>query len=178
MKFSFKCDSTSLDFIGTLKSRRDDNPTEVLESPEDAALWFHEAGIADEAIDFTAHDLERALELREAVWGVVTSHLDSASLPDDALAIVNARAAEPDPIPRLDHDGRHVEATPDRLMSAIARDVIDILSGTDLIKECSRDGCTQIYVDRSRGGRREWCSMDPCGNRVKAREYRARKNAA
>ncbi|MGW1086621.1 CGNR zinc finger domain-containing protein [Streptomyces sp. NPDC002596] len=33
-------------------------------------------------------------------------------------------------------------------------------------------------VDRSHGGRREWCAMDPCGNRVKAAAHRARKKAS
>ncbi|WP_442819782.1 CGNR zinc finger domain-containing protein [Streptomyces sp. NBC_00841] len=33
-------------------------------------------------------------------------------------------------------------------------------------------------VDQSHGGRREWCAMDPCGNRVKAAAHRARKKAS
>ncbi|WP_425586896.1 CGNR zinc finger domain-containing protein [Streptomyces yanii] len=32
--------------------------------------------------------------------------------------------------------------------------------------------------DRSPGGRRAWCAMDPCGNRVKAAACRARKKAS
>ena len=177
VKFTFKCDSTSLDFIGTLKARREDAPIEMLESPEDAALWFQEAGIVDDVLDFTPRDFERALDLRRAVWTVVDAHLVAAEFPEAALATVNARASVPDPVPRLARDGRHIDGSPDRALSAIARDAIAILSGTDLIKECSRPGCNQVYVDRSRGGRREWCAMDPCGNRIKAREYRARKNA-
>ncbi|MGW1549197.1 CGNR zinc finger domain-containing protein [Streptomyces sp. NPDC002346] len=33
-------------------------------------------------------------------------------------------------------------------------------------------------VDRSHGGRRPWCAMDPCGNRVKAAAHRARKKVS
>ncbi|WP_259471139.1 CGNR zinc finger domain-containing protein [Streptomyces sp. ZS0098] len=30
----------------------------------------------------------------------------------------------------------------------------------DLLRECSRPECTQTYLDRSRGRRREWCAME------------------
>lgn len=180
VSFTFKCDSTSLDFIGTLTSRRGPSPTEKLTAPSDVGAWFAQAGIVDDALIFSEDDYARALELREAVWAVVASRLESHPLPAEALAIVNAVAAGPDPVPYLDESGRHVSATVDQALSSIARDAIAIASGqgAGVIKECSRDGCNQIYVDRSRGARREWCAMDPCGNREKAREYRARKAAA
>jgi predicted RNA-binding Zn ribbon-like protein len=179
-RFVFKCDSTSLDFIGTLQARKEQDPVETLLAPEDAAGWLQQSGIVDEVLDFTAHDFERALDLREAVWATVAAHLEGATFPADALAALNVAAGGPDPVPQLTQDGRRIAATPDQAMSAIARDAIAILTGpeADLLKECSRPGCNQVYVDRSRGQRREWCAMDPCGNRVKAREYRARKAAA
>jgi predicted RNA-binding Zn ribbon-like protein len=178
-QFTFKCDSTSLDFIGTLKSRKEAQPIEVLVTPEDVATWFRESGIVDDTLAFTSRDLGRARELRAAVAAVVDAHLAGTAFPPDSLETLNDVAAKPAPVPRLTRSGRTISATPERAMSAIARDAIDILTGptAELIKECSRDGCNQVYVDRSRGGRREWCSMDPCGNRIKAREYRARKSA-
>ena len=179
-QFTFKCDSTSLDFIGTLKARKEEHPVDVLVTPEDAATWFRESGIVDETLPFTDRDLRRAIELRAAVAAVVDAHLAGTPYPTDSLATINEIAGTPGPVPRLTPSGRTITGTPDGAMSAVARDVIDILGGptADLIKECSRDGCNQVYVDRSRGGRREWCAMDPCGNRIKAREYRARKAAA
>ena len=179
-QFTFKCDSTSLDFIGTLKSRREEHPIEVLLTPEDAAGWFRESGIVDETLSFSARDLGRARDLRAAVAAVVDAHLAGTPYPTDALETLNDVAGKPAPVPQLTRAGRTISATPERAMSAIARDAIEILTGptAELIKECSRDGCNQVYVDRSRGGRREWCAMDPCGNRIKAREYRARKAGA
>lgn len=179
-QFTFKCDSTSLDFIGTLKSRKEEHPVELLVTPGDAATWFRESGIVDDTLPFTTRDLGRARELRAAVAAVVDAHLAGTPYPTDSLAVVNDIAGTPAPVPQLTRTGRTISATPSRAMSAIARDAIDILTGptAELIKECSRDGCNQVYVDRSRGGRREWCAMDPCGNRIKAREYRARKAAA
>lgn len=178
MIFTFKCDSTSLDFAGTVMRRHDETPTDLLPTPAHLAAWFAQSGIVDAPLDITDADLERAIVLREAVWAVVASHLEGTPYPAAALAAVNEVAAGPAPVPSLDAHGRHISATPNQALSAIAREAIAILSGTDIIKECSLDGCTQVFVDRSRGSRREWCSMDPCGNRAKAREYRARKAAA
>ena len=43
------------------------------------------------------------------------------------------------------------------------------------MKECGNPECTRVYIDRSRGMRRQWCGMDSCGNKIKAAAYRARK---
>nr|WP_272925142.1 CGNR zinc finger domain-containing protein [Streptomyces sp. SID8377] len=43
-----------------------------------------------------------------------------------------------------------------------------------MLRECARPECTQVYLDHSRGRRREWCAMRTCGNRVKAAAFRAR----
>jgi predicted RNA-binding Zn ribbon-like protein len=82
-------------------------------------------------------------------------------------------------VPRLTASGRRTGATPDQALSSIARDAIEVLSGPDaeLLKECGRPECTQVYLDRSRGARREWCAMETCGNKMKAAAYRARKKA-
>lgn len=75
--------------------------------------------------------------------------------------------------------GHRIEATPQQALSSVARDAIDILSEVDmpLLKECAHPACAQIYIDRSRGARRERCAVDPCGNNIKAAAYRARRRA-
>jgi predicted RNA-binding Zn ribbon-like protein len=50
------------------------------------------------------------------------------------------------------------------------------LSGTaawSRIKACRSDDCRWAFVDDSRNRSRAWCSMAVCGNRAKARAYRA-----
>jgi predicted RNA-binding Zn ribbon-like protein len=62
----------------------------------------------------------------------------------------------------------------------VARAAIALLAGLDRlsIRECGRPDCTRIFIDRSRGGNRQWCGMEECGNRVKAANYRSRKSRA
>ena len=43
------------------------------------------------------------------------------------------------------------------------------------LKACSADSCRWAFYDFSRNHSRTWCTMAECGNRAKARAYRARK---
>jgi len=42
------------------------------------------------------------------------------------------------------------------------------------IKLCAAESCRWAFVDESRNRSRTWCSMEVCGNRAKARSFRAR----
>lgn len=178
MMHSFKCGAPVLDFIGTLRARRNAVPTEMLISPESLEAWFRESGLVDVDTPCEPSDLRQAIILREAVYRLVVATLDGGDYDADALAVVNDTARAPSAVPQLVRRGdRRVEATPGQALSSIARQAVQLLGGpeADLLKECSRGECTQVYLDRSHGSRREWCAMDPCGNRIKAAAYRARK---
>lgn len=53
----------------------------------------------------------------------------------------------------------------------------DLLLSDDLrlVKNCDR--CSWLYLDRSKGGRRRWCSMRACGNRAKVQRFAKRQRA-
>lgn len=180
MMHVFKCGLPVLDFVGTLRRRRNPDPQEMLGTPESLDAWFRESGLVDGDVGAQPSDVVAAIALREAIFSLVGSALNKQGYDADALALLNATARMPSAVPQLTRDGRRVEATPQQALSSLAREAVRLLSGPDaeLVKECSRPECTQIYLDRSHGSRREWCAMDPCGNRVKAAAYRARKKAA
>ena len=99
------------------------------------------------------------------------------------IALVNGWAAKPPPVERLTlgADGRLAAAgvaqTAAALLALVARDAVELLTGPlrDRIRECEGHGCTVLFVDASRGGRRRWCSMDVCGARSKMAAYRRRR---
>lgn len=178
MMHTFKCGAPVLDFVGTLRARRNAVPTEMLISPESLEAWFRESGLVDGDTPCEPSDLREAIALREAVYRLVAATLAGDDYDADALAVVNDMARTPSAVPQLVQRGsRRVEATPGQALSSIARQAVQLLGGPEaaLLKECSRGECTQVYLDRSHGSRREWCAMDPCGNRIKAAAYRARK---
>jgi len=43
---------------------------------------------------------------------------------------------------------------------------------------CANQRCGWLFLDRSAGRVRRWCDMNACGNRVKARRFRARQRGA
>ncbi|XVQ15797.1 CGNR zinc finger domain-containing protein [Spirillospora sp. CA-255316] len=180
MKHAFLSGDPALDLAGTLGARRSETPSDVLDSPESLGAWYLESGLVDAAPACGADDLAKAVEVREAIYTLVAARLGGAPYDDRALALVNAAARTPPAAPQLTAAGRWTEATPAQALSTVARHAIELLGGPDapLMKECAGAGCTRIYIDRSRGRRREWCGMETCGNKIKAAAYRARKRQA
>ncbi|VTR75543.1 CGNR zinc finger domain-containing protein [Cellulomonas hominis] len=169
----------ALDFIGTLKWRRSAEPEELLVGPAALDAWLVESGTLTSASAATPDELRAALRLRETVYRVVASVLAGGPPPDDAVADLNRSAAVPPVTPAL-VDGRlEARGSVAQALSSVARSAIAVVAGAgpEQLKECGRPACTRVYLDRSRGHRREWCGMEECGNRVKAAAYRERRRA-
>jgi predicted RNA-binding Zn ribbon-like protein len=67
-------------------------------------------------------------------------------------------------------------ADPDRLFQQIVWDAAQLLTSADAtrLRTCGNDRCGWVFLDTSRNGRRRWCDMAVCGNRVKSRRRYAR----
>jgi len=180
VKHAFPTGTLVLDLLGTRRGRRDESPVELLAEPRDLADWLHESGLFEKRPVTAPSDLAAALELREAVYALVQARLDGARLPSHAVAIVDAAAARTPLVPALVAGRRVRRGTAAQALADLAREAVEVVGGpnAELLRECARPGCTQVYVDASRGRRREWCSMALCGSRVKAAAYRARKAEA
>ncbi|UOX91164.1 ABATE domain-containing protein [Amycolatopsis sp. FBCC-B4732] len=177
MEHTFPCGHLALDFAGTLKARRTAVPREALRTPRDLDAWFTGSGVADRAPGCGPADLAAAVALREAGYALVRARLLGEPGPTAAIGVLNAAAARPPAVPRLGRRGRTVSATPEQALSTVARAAVDLLGGpeAELLRECGRPECTQVYLDTSRGARREWCAMATCGNKMKALAHRARQ---
>ncbi|MBV9421533.1 MAG: ABATE domain-containing protein [Solirubrobacterales bacterium] len=178
-KFPFRSGRLCLDFVSTLGSRRS-LELERLASPSDLRRWAHEAGIAEpQRVDRA--DLARALKLREAIYALLT---DGPLDRSEAVATINLAAGHPPLVPQLDISGQQSTWVPtagiNQVLSTIARDAIDVLSGPirARVKECAGADCTILFLDTSRPGTRRWCSMEVCGNQIKSAVLRAKRKAA
>jgi predicted RNA-binding Zn ribbon-like protein len=56
------------------------------------------------------------------------------------------------------------------LLALIAESAADLLCHNDFsrIKGCENSGCILYFYDTSKNHTRRWCSMEVCGNRMKA----------
>lgn len=176
MDHVFVCGNPALDFAATLRARRSLR-FEMFTTPARLNAWYVESGIVDAVSPGEEADVAQATTLREAVYELVTARRLGEEYDGAALTVVNDAARRPPAVPRLTPSGRWTQATPEEALSAVARHAIELLSGADvpLLKECGNPECTRVYVDRSRGMRRQWCGMESCGNKIKAAAYRARK---
>ncbi|MCW7942894.1 hypothetical protein AAW14_12805 [Streptomyces hygroscopicus] len=175
----FPCGNPALDFAATLRARRSVR-FEMFASPDRLDAWYVESGIVDAVAPSREFDVERAIEVREAIYGLVSARVAGEEYDRGALAVVNGAARKPAATPQLTPSGRWTDATQQEALSTVARHAVELLSGPDvpLMKECGNPECTRVYIDRSRGMRRQWCGMESCGNKLKAQAYRARKKQA
>jgi predicted RNA-binding Zn ribbon-like protein len=70
--------------------------------------------------------------------------------------------------------------SPESLLLPIARSLADLVCTEDFtnVKACEGSPCTLLFVDRTRGHVRRWCSMAVCGNRAKQAAHRERARRA
>jgi predicted RNA-binding Zn ribbon-like protein len=118
---------------------------------------------------FVNSDDDREPAFREALRALLVDKRDP-----EAIAALNAAAGRVRL--RFDHVGEarlEGDGLVASLLAIIARAQAD---GTwERMKACRAEDCRWAFYDRSRNRSRTWCSMEECGNRAKARSYRARQ---
>ena len=175
----FVCGHPALAFVATLRARRSTR-FEMFATPERLNAWYLESGLVDTITPGEEDDVREATTVRETIYQLVTNRRLGKEFDREALAVLNGAARKTPATPQLTLTGRHTEATPGQALATVARQAVELLSGPDvpLLKECGNPECTRVYIDRSRGMRRQWCGMESCGNKIKAAAYRARKKSA
>jgi predicted RNA-binding Zn ribbon-like protein len=162
--------------------------TDKLDSPAALAGWLGSSGVLvpGAADGLTADDLALARELREALRGVLRSHVRHAD--GESSAAATARMADvaasldtrfdvgADGLIRLAPAGSGVRAA---LADILLIAAMSAAEGTwERLKVCSADDCQWAFYDRSPTRNGCWCSMQICGSRAKSRAYRSRTAAS
>lgn len=177
-QFRFGLGHRSLEFVATVADRPGAYH-ERLREPTDLSRWLKEAGDAHPS-RVTPKLLDEARQLREAIHAVLRSALDGKRPPATELRLVNAWARRPVAAPQIGPGFARELAGPDAATAALAqlaRASVELVTGPYLARVRACAGCSLLFLDRSRPGRRRWCSMDRCGNRVKTARYRGKQRA-
>lgn len=150
----------------------------------DAAAWMHARAERDE---HRADDvLVRARWLRQAIRGIF-GNLAAGETPRELdLDMLNRDLAESMAHARVLPDGsggyrwgwsgRELHM----LLWPITRSAADLLTSDEqrrLVRECGASDCRWLFLDNTRNRSRQWCSMQSCGNREKARRHYQRLRA-
>ena len=188
--------NTALDFANTVNGIRPHNPREELTTYEALISWSRAAGV----IDATAYEvlsrraasdpvraqaiLARARELREAIHDIVMASMHNRQPSPDDLQILNA-ALKRSPVitetfwcdGKLGVRERFVSDEMESMFGPIARSAVALLASDEvgIVRKCSSDDCGWLFLDTTKNKSRRWCVMSDCGNREKARQFRARR---
>jgi predicted RNA-binding Zn ribbon-like protein len=179
--FRFRSGRLCLDFIATVGDR-DHMAFDRWNDTQDLGRWCVEAGLIPKAGPVSDDQIAAARRLRETLYRLMMAAL-ARTTPDPAdLAFVNSEARKAAFVPQLTAIGEPHAWTSEKpyeaVLATVARDAIDLLSG-DLVRlrKCADTQCSILFLDTSRPGKRRWCSMDGCGNKVKKAAYRKRQKS-
>ncbi|OKI10062.1 hypothetical protein A6A06_05495 [Streptomyces sp. CB02923] len=170
-------------FVATLGERRAD-PVERIATPERLRAWLAANGLGGTDTPVTEALLRDARELREAIHRAGTA-VACGGVPEAAdEELLNRWGARHRA--RLSLCGGQAQwhlpdADPARAaLAVVALDAVATLGGQrdGVLKRCEQATCGGLFVDTSRGGRRRWCSMATCGNKVKKANLKASRDCA
>jgi predicted RNA-binding Zn ribbon-like protein len=199
----FIADHLGLDFLNTIAVPVD-TKVEWLTSGEDLLTWLKQAGLVPDDVSDVLRkravpgELDaiaaQARALRDWFKPFVYKHM-GRPLPPNALRQLEplnqllARDQEFGQIAVRDRRGQEQGGNsglawrpqrrwhaPESLLLPIARSLADLVCTEDFthVKACEGPPCTLLFVDRTRGHVRRWCSMAICGNRAKQAAHRER----
>lgn len=118
--------------------------------------------------------------LREALARAFAAVAGGVLLDERDAATLNSHAADEPPVLRVGRDGSASRVATDPVaasLAAIARDAIETIARDGAgLRICSAADCARVFLDRSHGRRRRWCSMRGCGNRAKVSAFRRRSH--
>jgi len=168
------------EFVNTIEI---DTGADQLATPDELVAWLAGNGLLEKGATARPGDLRRAVLFREALRDLLLSNNDGSSVPRDAARTLDDVAARArlrlrmgdSGLARLDAEGKSVDAALGRLLIIVYR-AMESDTWTRL-KACRSDTCRWAFYDHSKNRSGHWCSMEVCGARHKARQYRARHKA-
>jgi predicted RNA-binding Zn ribbon-like protein len=170
-----------LELVRRFVNTRDvEEGTDELDGPESLLGWLSGMELLDDEAITDEEDLKRTLALREGIRslllanngeGIEPAHLQELNRVAESVCL-RVRFEE-DGGPTLGPQSSGVSAALGRILAAV---VLATDEGTwGRLKVCSNDACQWAFYDRSRNRSGKWCTMEVCGNRMKARAFRQRQ---
>jgi predicted RNA-binding Zn ribbon-like protein len=167
------------DYVNTLDL---ETGVDRISSPDDLATWFSEQGLVEDLVEPDGREHADAIAVREAIRELLLANNGVAADAGAASRILEAAGREAHLAVRFENGRPALAPEGDGARAAIGRIVATVaeLATTEewkRLKGCRDEHCRVAFYDKSRNRSRAWCSMEVCGNREKARSFRARHHA-
>lgn len=186
-----------LDFTNTMDPRSGSHPQEFLTTYADLVAWSRHVGIctqqqstlllqtAQSYHDKAVEAFKQALTLREALYRVFSALMVRSDPQRADLEVVQAMFAQAMGCARLRQTPQKCEWTwqeskerLDQMLWPVVCSAMELLTSEEwkCVKVCPGVGdCGWLFLDTSKNGSRQWCSMQACGSRAKMRRQYQRK---
>jgi predicted RNA-binding Zn ribbon-like protein len=155
--------------------------TDELDGPESLLRWISGAGLLDDEAIADEENLKRALALREGIRSLLLANTGEGVEPANLRELNRVAGSvclrvrfDEDGGPTLGPESSGVSAALGRILAAVVRATDEGIWGR--LKVCTNDACQWAFYDRSKNRSGKWCTMEVCGNRIKARAFRQRQS--
>lgn len=191
--FDWSGGDPALDFVNTLDERPSGAPVENLATYGELVRFAELAGLIEASISNRLRLVEgpncsriatRARALREHLYAILAAMHSGKTLPKASLDAIASEV-------RRAHGARGLIAktasgpvgygwgsplSPEIPLHACALAIETLLVAADhsRIRKCGASDCEVYFIDTSKAHRRQWCSMQNCGNREKQKRWRSR----
>jgi len=190
LKLPFLGGDLSLDFVNTVHDRHEEPLRDLLLNYLDLVIWVYSANAINDSQkekllqkglenQIKANQVYKdSLQLREAFYDFILNLINQDETSSANIQLINQRVSRVFSNLELTQlEGRFVldwKAESFGLESVlwpITRAFADLVTSEDIsrIKKCPN--CGYLFVDNSKNKSRRWCSMEICGNRVKAQRF-------
>lgn len=166
-----------------VNSREIEEGTDDWATPEQLRAWLVDHGLIEQHAQVGPSELFRADSVRESLRVLALSNNGVDVDMGAATETLNEVAREIGFHLRFSTGGADLIPAGAGFGGALGRVVAIVAeamtTGTwDRFKTCANDECQWVFYDHARNHSRRWCSMEVCGNRVKARSFRERQSHA
>jgi predicted RNA-binding Zn ribbon-like protein len=188
----------ALDLVNTLDWRfREEPPPEELLTDYGAVLRFAEQSglignsqarrLLRSASESKAAQVVSAVrELREAAAMVLYASLDGEEMPASTVATLERyfkRARQSQRLhpaeAKLAWELSSAASFPELPLWLLSLSAAELMTSNEMerVRACGNPECRWLFLDTSKNHTRRWCDMKVCGNRMKARRFKAQHQA-
>lgn len=155
-----------------------------LDDPHQARSWLVDNNLLAPAADLTPADLEVVRSVRESLRALLVHNAGGPPPTGAQLAPLHGAAADGVARAGLGDDGQvRMSAVGDSVRDRLVELLLVIRDAQrdgswPRLKACANTECGWAFYDRSRNRGGLWCEMSACGNKLKNRDFRARRRQA
>lgn len=170
----------SLAFVQAFLNTNDiEARNDAFATPARLGRWLVGHGLVSRPGPSITEDERRwVIDVREALRDLIEAR-DEGSEAAGAAATLNRAVRSAGLTISFTTDGVAMAPARDGVHGAVGQILAEVplAMATDRwrrLKVCGNDACRWVFYDSSRNRSGQWCTMSVCGNRMKARAYRAR----